>query len=106
MARYDSVKFKMGSYPKIWHSLIEYVCDVWRVRGTLVSMKIQNSKKFAALIEVDCLLDSNDITFVPAGDKSLLQKYPDRTWPLCRIQSWLKSVQTCIDIGKRFTFKN
>ena len=106
VAKYDSAKFDMGSYPKIWRILIEYVCDVWRHRGTMVSMKLQNSKKFDALLEVDCLLDSNEKTFIQAGDKTLLEKYPDRTWPLSRIQSWLKTVRNCIEIGKRFAFRN
>ena len=106
VARYDSTKFNMDSYPKIWNSLLEYVCDVWRLRGTLVSMKLQNSKKFDALLEVDCLLDSNDVTFIPAGDKSLLEKNPDRTWPLHRIHSWLKTVKSSIEYGKRFAFRN
>ena len=46
------------------------------------------------------------MTYVTSGNKSLLTKYPDRGWPLCRIQSWLKSVRTCIDIGKKFASKN
>ena len=63
-------------------------------------------KKFEALREVDCLLDSNEISYVNSSDKSLLTKYPDRGWPLTRIPSWLKCVRTSIDFGKRFASKD
>ena len=42
-------------------------------------------KKFEALREADFILDSNDISYVSSGDKSLLMKYPDSGWNLCRI---------------------
>ena len=106
VAHYEKPNFKRSSYYKIWTSIIQYVCDVWRIRGELVSTKLQNTKKFKALQEVDSILENNDITYVKAGDKSLLTKYPDRGWPLNRIESWLKCIRTSIDIGKRFASKD
>ena len=102
IAQYQKTKFELRSYPKIWVFLLKYVCEIWRIRGDLVSMKIQNSKKFNALRDVEILLDSNDITYVNAGNKFLLEKCPDNRWPLIRIQSWLRSVTSCVEIGKRF----
>ena len=106
VAHYQKPNFERSSYPKIWTTIIQYVCDVWRIRGEMVSTKLQNTKKSKALCEVDCLLDNNDITYVKSGDKSLLTKYPDRGWPLSRIESWLKCVRTSIDIGKKFASKD
>ena len=102
VAQYLKENFERSSYPKIWVHIIQYVCEVWRIRGDLVSTKLKQTKKFELLREVDCLLDSNDISYITSGDKSLLTKSPDRTWPVCRIQSWMTSLKSFIDIGKRF----
>ena len=96
---------ELSSYLKIWKEIIKYVCNLWRHRCTMVSLKNKNSLKFQALREVDSILDSFDATYIKAGDKSLLRRSPDSTWKLHRIKSWLKSVQTCIRIGKKFASK-
>lgn len=71
-----------------------------------IKSKKKNSLKFQALREVDSILDSFDITYIKAGDKSHLHCSPDSAWKLHSINSWLKSVQTCIRIGKKFASKN
>ena len=106
VAQYQKVSFEESSYPKIWSLILTYVCEIWRIRGELVSMKLQSSQKFTALREAELLLDSKDISYVSSGDKSLFEKCPDTSWPLSRIQSWLKTARTCIEKGKRFAFKN
>ena len=106
VVQYQKKNFELSSYPKIWVFLLHYVSEIWRVRGDLVSIKIQNSTKFNALQEVERLLDNNDITYVNAGNKSLFENCPDSRWPLSRIQSWLRSVRSSVEIGKRFAFSN
>ena len=106
VAKYQKASFEEKSYPKIWHSILTYVCELWRIRCELVSMKLQSSQKYTALRETEVLLDSKDISYVSSGDKSLFEKCPDTSWPLSRIQSWLKTARTCIEKGKRFAFKN
>ena len=106
VAQYDKENFEVKNYHKIWTHLISYVCSMWRTRCELVSFKLQNSDKYSALREVDSILDNNDVTYVTAGDKSLLTNCPDPSWKLTKIQSWLRTIKSCIDIGKRFAFKN
>ena len=77
VVQYQKKNFELRSYPKIWVFLLHYVSEIWRVRGDLVSIKIQNSTKFNALQEVERLLDNNDITYVNAGNKSLFENSPD-----------------------------
>ena len=72
VAQYQREKFDVKNYYKIWTNLNSYVCSVWRIRCELVSLKLQNSEKFLALGDVDSILNSNDVTFVTSGNKSLL----------------------------------
>ena len=64
VAQYQKAKFEQSSYPKIWILILTYVCEIWRIRGELVSMKLQNSKKFTDLSDAELLLDSKDISYV------------------------------------------
>lgn len=68
--------------------------------------KNNNLDKFKALQEVDSFLDSSDVTYIRSGDRSLLHCSPESTWKLHLINAWLRSVQSCIRIGKKFAFKN
>ena len=87
VAKYQRDRFEEQSYYKIWIHINSYVCSVWRTRCELVSLKLQNSEKFLALGDVDTILNSNDVTFVTSGNKSLLSNCPDTSWNLKIIQS-------------------
>ena len=94
VAQYERENFEVKHYHKIWTHLISYVCSMWRLRYELVSLKLKNLEKYSALREVDSILDNNDVTYVTAGNKSLLNNCPDTSWKLTKIQSWLRSIKS------------
>ena len=94
------------TYPKIWVYILRYVCALWRVRSDLVNRSEMSSEKAKSLAMVESLLDSSDIGFLIAGDKSLLTKKPHSGWKIEYINDWIRTIQTSIARGKRTVFKN
>lgn len=105
---YDITKKKMtrSTYPKIWVSILRYVCEIWRIRSKFFHRSSEQSEKERALQEVETILHSADISYILTGDKSLLTRSPHNGWKFSFIHAWLKSVQTSITVGKRYATKN
>ena len=105
---YDVTKKKISrsTYPKIWASILRYVCELWRTRSKLCNQSSENLEKSKELQEVESLLHSADLSYILMGDKSLLRRSPHNGWKLHLIKAWIKSVRTSIEVGKRYAMKN
>ena len=105
---YDPTKKKLSrsTYPKIWASILRYVCELWRIRSQFCNQSSEKLEKVKALQEVESLLHSADLSYILMGDKSLLRRSPHNGWKLHLIKAWIQSVHTSIEVGKRYATKN
>lgn len=108
ISTYDSTRNKLtrSTYPKIWVSIVRYVCAIWRIRSKFCHQSSENMEKAKSLQEFDSIFHSDDIRHILMGDKSLLNRSPHNGWKFQFIQAWIKSVQTSIQVGKRYSLQN
>ena len=105
---YDVNKKKLtrSRYPKIWASILRYVCELWRTRCTIFQNSKENTEKEKSLQAASSLLNSEDISFILMGDKSLLTKTPHNGWKIHLIQAWIQTITSSIAAVKRYAMKN